>query len=330
MGFFLPENEPVIWRGPMLGRAIEQFLGDVLWGSPDFLLIDLPPGTGDVALTVAQMLPQRRDGHRHHTPGGGKQGRDQGGEDGARMTRHHIAGVIENMSYFTCPGCGETHYIFGRGGAFEIAQAMQTTLLGRIPLDEAARQGGDAGKPPALDPADSTGAVFHEIARTLAAQPATAAGQVGVSAHPRPPTPDASRRALPLLVELGSFCPAGDSPSRIPVACASRVCAATRGDAVGNEGNTGHDISDGLWMRPRPRCPASRRQHQHAAALERLRPRPLLPQRRRPPALRPHGARGAARRPSRWGGGRPAGAGQGPAPAGRRSRRRRTPRTARP
>jgi ATP-binding protein involved in chromosome partitioning len=171
MGFFLPENEPVIWRGPMLGRAIEQFLGDVLWGSPDFLLIDLPPGTGDVALTIAQMLPAA-EMIIVTTPQEAASKVAIKAAKMARATRHHIAGVIENMTSFTCPGCGETHHIFGRGGAFEIAQAMQTTLLGRIPLDEAARQSGDAGRPPALDPADPVGAVFHEIARTLATQPA--------------------------------------------------------------------------------------------------------------------------------------------------------------
>jgi ATP-binding protein involved in chromosome partitioning len=173
MGFFLPENEPVIWRGPMLGRAIEQFLGDVLWGSPDFLLIDLPPGTGDIALTIAQMLPTAEI-VIVTTP---QEAASKVAIKAAKMalaTKHHIAGVVENMAYFTCPGCGERHHIFGRGGAFEIAQAMQTTLLGRIPLDESTRQGGDAGRPAALDPQDAIGAVFHEIAKSLAAQPAVA------------------------------------------------------------------------------------------------------------------------------------------------------------
>jgi ATP-binding protein involved in chromosome partitioning len=169
-GFFLPENDPVIWRGPMLGRAIEQFLGDVLWGSPDYLLIDLPPGTGDIALTVAQMLPTA-EMVIVTTP---QEAASKVAIKAAKMavlTKHRIAGVVENMAYFTCPGCGEQHHLFGRGGAFEIAQSMETTLLGRIPLDEDTRKGGDAGTPAALDPESPIGAIFHEIARVLAAQP---------------------------------------------------------------------------------------------------------------------------------------------------------------
>lgn len=166
MGFFLPENEPVVWRGPMLGRAIEQFLGDVLWGSPDLLLIDLPPGTGDIALTVAQMIPGAemiivttpQEAAAHVAVKAAKM---------AQMTGHHVLGVIENMSYFLCPTCQSRHHIFGRGGAFEIARLMDTRLLGRIPLDEAARQGGDTGRPPALDANSPVGSAFADIARTI-------------------------------------------------------------------------------------------------------------------------------------------------------------------
>jgi len=166
MGFFLPDNEPVVWRGPMLGRAMEQFLGDVLWGSPDFLLIDLPPGTGDVALTIAQMIPEAEI-IIVTTPQEAASKVAVKAAKMARMTGHRIAGVIENMSYFACPDCGARHHIFGRGGAFTIAQAMDTRLLGRIPLDEATRQGGDTGTPAALDATDLVGAVFHEIALAL-------------------------------------------------------------------------------------------------------------------------------------------------------------------
>ena len=166
MGFFLEDDEPVIWRGPMLGRAMEQFLGDVLWGSPDYLLIDLPPGTGDIALTIAQILPSA-EMIVVTTP---QEAASKIAAKAARMallTKHRIIGVVENMSYFICPSCGEKHFIFGHGGAFEIARAAGTTLLGRIPLDESTRSAGDLGTPPALDAESPVGAVFHEIARAV-------------------------------------------------------------------------------------------------------------------------------------------------------------------
>ncbi len=174
MGFFLEEDEPVIWRGPMLGRAMEQFLGDVLWGSPDYLLIDLPPGTGDVALTIAQMLPSA-EMIVVTTPQEAAAKIAAKAAKMALLTKHRIIGVVENMSYFVCPSCGEKHFIFGHGGAFEIARAANTTLLGRIPLDETTRSAGDAGSPPALDPTSPAGAVFHDIARAVDAMPARAA-----------------------------------------------------------------------------------------------------------------------------------------------------------
>jgi len=166
MGFFLPDNEPVVWRGPMLGRAIEQFLGDVLWGSPDFLLIDLPPGTGDIALTIAQMIPSA-EMLIVTTPQEAAAKVAVKAAKMATMTKHKVLGVVENMSYFVCPSCGDRHYIFGRGGAFEITRLMDTRLLGRIPLDEATRQGGDTGSPAALDPGSPVGAAFAEIARAV-------------------------------------------------------------------------------------------------------------------------------------------------------------------
>jgi len=163
MGFFLPDNEPVVWRGPMLGRAIEQFLGDVLWGSPDFLLIDLPPGTGDIALTIAQMIPGA-EMIIVTTPQEAAAKVAVKAAKMARMTKQVVLGVVENMSYFVCPSCETRHYIFGRGGAFEIARLMDTRLLGRIPLDQATREGGDTGRPAALDPESLVGATFSDIA----------------------------------------------------------------------------------------------------------------------------------------------------------------------
>ena len=163
----------MIWRGPMLGRAMEQFLGDVLWGSPDYLLIDLPPGTGDIALTIAQMLP-RSEMIVVTTPRKPPPRSRQGGQDGA-LTKHRVIGVVENMSYFVCPNAARSTIMFGHGGAFEIARAAGTTLLGRIPLDESTRSAGDAGTPPALDSASPAGAVFHEIAQAVEAMAPPAA-----------------------------------------------------------------------------------------------------------------------------------------------------------
>ena len=166
MGFFLPDNEPVVWRGPMLARAIEQFLGDVLWGSPEYLLIDLPPGTGDIALTIAQMIPGA-DLIVVTTPQEAAARTAVKAAKMAQMTKQRVLGVVENMSYFVCPDCGGRHYIFGRGGAFEIARLMDTRLLGRIPLDETTREGGDQGRPAALDPTSPVGQAFAEIARAI-------------------------------------------------------------------------------------------------------------------------------------------------------------------
>lgn len=166
MGFFLPDNEPVVWRGPMLGRAIEQFLGDVLWGSPDYLLIDLPPGTGDIALTVAQMIPGA-ELIIVTTPQEAAARTAIKAAKMARMTKQRVLGVVENMAYFVCPDCGGRHHIFGQGGAFEIARLMDTRLLGRIPLDQATREAGDQGVPAALDPSSPVGAAFAEIAKAV-------------------------------------------------------------------------------------------------------------------------------------------------------------------
>jgi ATP-binding protein involved in chromosome partitioning len=163
MGLFLARGEPVVWRGPLLGRALEQFLGDVLWGSPDFLLIDLPPGTGDVALTVAQAIPWAEI-LLVTTPQEAAAKVAVKAARMAQMTGHPLLGVVENMAYFVCPTCNEKHYVFGRGGAFEIAHEMHVPLLGRIPLDTDTRQGGDAGLPPALHPETAVGAAFADIA----------------------------------------------------------------------------------------------------------------------------------------------------------------------
>jgi ATP-binding protein involved in chromosome partitioning len=146
MGFFVPEETPVIWRGPMLHKAVQQFLGDVYWGQLDFLLADLPPGTGDVSISMAGFLPGAQmlvvttpqEAARKVAERAGKM---------AVQTRLRVLGVIENMSYFVCPHCGERTEIFGRGGGEEAARTLGVPLLGQIPLMPEMREGGDTGRP---------------------------------------------------------------------------------------------------------------------------------------------------------------------------------------
>jgi ATP-binding protein involved in chromosome partitioning len=146
MGFFVPEETPVIWRGPMLHKAIEQFLGDVYWGDLDILLCDLPPGTGDVSISLASFLPGAsmlvvttpQEAARKVAERAGKM---------AERTNLRPIGVIENMSYYLCPHCGERDDIFGSGGGQEAADTLNVPLMGQIPLLPALREGGDVGMP---------------------------------------------------------------------------------------------------------------------------------------------------------------------------------------
>jgi ATP-binding protein involved in chromosome partitioning len=168
MGFFVNEETPVIWRGPMLHKAVQQFLGDVYWGDLDFLLADLPPGTGDVSISVAGFLPGAhmlvvttpQDAARKVAERAGKM---------AVQTRLRVCGVIENMSFFVCPHCGERTAIFGEGGGHEAAETLRVPLLGQIPLIPAVREGGDTGTPIVVsDPDSAAGEAFREAARELA------------------------------------------------------------------------------------------------------------------------------------------------------------------
>ena len=157
MGFFVPEGTPVIWRGPMLHKAIEQFLGDVYWGDLDFLLCDLPPGTGDVSISLASFLPGAsmvvvttpQEAARTVAERAGKM---------AERTNLRPLGVIENMSWFVCPHCGERETIFGEGGGLEAAQTLNVPLLAQVPLMPAMREGGDTGSPIVLSQPDSPAA----------------------------------------------------------------------------------------------------------------------------------------------------------------------------
>jgi ATP-binding protein involved in chromosome partitioning len=168
MGFFVPEEQPVIWRGPMLHKAIQQFLGDVYWGELEFLFVDLPPGTGDVSISLASFLPGAQmlvvttpqEAARKVAERAGKM---------AERTNMRPAGVIENMSWFVCPHCGERTLIFGEGGGREAAETLGTPLLGHIPLYPPLREGGDRGTPIVLsDPGAPASEALIEAARELA------------------------------------------------------------------------------------------------------------------------------------------------------------------
>ena len=136
IGFFLDDNQPVMWRGPMLHRALEQFLSDVHWGELDVLVVDMPPGTGDVAISLGQLLP-RAEVVVVTTPQPAAQEVAARAALMAQKTSMRLVGVIENMS-------GE---VFGSGGGERLADELGVPLLGRIPLDSALREAGDAGEP---------------------------------------------------------------------------------------------------------------------------------------------------------------------------------------
>jgi ATP-binding protein involved in chromosome partitioning len=166
MGFFVNDNQPVVWRGPMLHKALEQFLADVDWGQPDFLLVDMPPGTGDVALSMSQYLPSAEI-YVVTTPQAAAKRVAQRSAYMARKLNLPVRGVIENMSWFTAPDGGRNE-IFGRGGGAQLADELGVPLLGQIPLDPAVREGGDTGRPAVLaEPASEAAEAFRSIAAEL-------------------------------------------------------------------------------------------------------------------------------------------------------------------
>ncbi len=168
MGYFVPDDQPVIWRGPMLHKAIQQFLTDAYWGEPDFVLVDMPPGTGDVALTLAEVMP-RAEIIVVTTPQAAAQRVAQRSAFAARRLKLSVRGVIENMSWFT--GDDGTRYeLFGSGGGDTLAADLGIPLLGQVPLVSAVRLGGDEGRPVmAVDPDSETAQSFRAIAAKLAA-----------------------------------------------------------------------------------------------------------------------------------------------------------------
>ncbi len=166
MGFFVPDETPVIWRGPMLHKALEQFLVDAYWGEPDFLLIDMPPGTGDVALSLGQYL-SKTEVYVVTTPQPAAQRVAQRSAYAARQLKLSVRGVIENMSWFT--GDDGTRYeLFGAGGGAQLAEELGVPLLGQVPLVPAVRVGGDVGTPAVVaEPDGEAAAAFDVLAQAL-------------------------------------------------------------------------------------------------------------------------------------------------------------------
>jgi ATP-binding protein involved in chromosome partitioning len=191
IGMLKPRRDQVVaWRGPMLDRALVQMLSDVYWGDLDVLLLDLPPGTGDVAISVGQHLPSSEILVVTTPQAAAAEVAERAGTM-AQMLHQRVSGVIENMSYLPCPHCGPEHRIevFGAGGGAEVASTLTSRfgydvpLLGQIPLDLGLRAGGDVGRPIVLEEPDSVAAgVIGDVAERLSARPRGLAGvQLGLS-----------------------------------------------------------------------------------------------------------------------------------------------------
>ncbi|MGH3343750.1 MAG: Mrp/NBP35 family ATP-binding protein, partial [Carbonactinosporaceae bacterium] len=193
IGMFTRGNSPVVWRGPMLHRALQQFLADVYWGDLDVLLMDLPPGTGDIAISAAQLLPNAELLIITTPQQAAAEVAERAGAI-ALQTHQHIAGIIENMSGLSCPHCGETVDVFGTGGGQRLAAALSRQLgtpvpvLGQIPIDVALREGSDEGLPLVLSDPDSPAAKeLRQAAERLGSRSRGLVGrQLGL-------TPNASR-----------------------------------------------------------------------------------------------------------------------------------------
>jgi ATP-binding protein involved in chromosome partitioning len=190
IGMFTKGNSPVVWRGPMLHRALQQFLADVYWGDLDVLLLDLPPGTGDVAISVAQLLPSAELLIVTTPQLAAAEVAERAGAI-AMQTHQRIVGVIENMSYLICPHCGEHTDVFGSGGGRTVAEALtritgaRVPLLGQVPIDTRLREGGDKGMPLVLsDPAAPAAIELAKIADNLGSRARGLAGR-SLSISPR-------------------------------------------------------------------------------------------------------------------------------------------------
>jgi ATP-binding protein involved in chromosome partitioning len=197
IGFFIKEDEAVVWRGPMLHKALTQFLEDVQWGALDYLLIDLPPGTGDVSMTLAQLLPQAQF-LIVTTPQATAQKVARRSAEMADKVKLEIAGVIENMSGFTTPG-GERFPLFGEGGGQALADELDVPLLASVPLTMPLREQADAGVPlVAVNPDDPAAQAIHQAARGIVAMTPVALPILNVTPAAPPAAPAPVGMSLPM------------------------------------------------------------------------------------------------------------------------------------
>jgi ATP-binding protein involved in chromosome partitioning len=177
-GFLVDEDTALMWRGLMLTKAVEQFLRDVHWGDLDYLLIDMPPGTGDVQMGLARLLPQT-EMIVVTTPALAAQKVAQRAADMARRSFLAVVGVIENMTAFTS-GDGVSHALFGEGGGAALATAIEAPLIGQIPIESTVAAGGDAGQPVAIDGNGPAADAFRAVAERIVTEIAPPRGGVEV------------------------------------------------------------------------------------------------------------------------------------------------------
>jgi len=170
LGMIIDADQPVIWRGPMLMKALEQFVGDVLWGDLDDLIVDLPPGTGDVAITLCQNVPLA-GAIIVTTPQDVALIDARKGLAMFRKLDVPVLGIVENMSFFECPSCGHVEHIFGANGGKRTAEELDVPFLGAVPIDSSIVVGGDNGRPVFLErPASAAGKAFADLARSIIEQ----------------------------------------------------------------------------------------------------------------------------------------------------------------
>jgi len=169
MGFFLREDDAIIWRGPMLHKTVQHFLGNVLWGELDYLIVDLPPGTGDVQLTLCQAIPLT-GAVVVSTPQDVALKVAQKAIAMFNQLHTPVLGIVENMASYVCPSCGARDEVFGAGGARRAAERLGVPFLGEIPLATEIRTSSDAGRPIVLDPTSPFAKAYLGVAEKLAAQ----------------------------------------------------------------------------------------------------------------------------------------------------------------
>ncbi|RNL85422.1 Mrp/NBP35 family ATP-binding protein [Halostreptopolyspora alba] len=188
VGMFTQGNQPVVWRGPMLHRALQQFLGDVFWGDLDVLLMDLPPGTGDIAISVAQLIPNAEILVVTTPQQAAAEVAERAGAISAQ-THQRVAGVIENMSYYIAPGSDEPVHLFGEGGGQVVADGLtkalgaEVPMLGQVPIDIRLREASDDGTPFVLaDPEAAASQTLRQVSDSLVGKPRGLSGvQLGVT-----------------------------------------------------------------------------------------------------------------------------------------------------